>query len=182
MTEQELVNLLNTNCRFVTIELPSPVNKIILGIVLCQDNTKVIFESYIAHTDDNDSIVKYKRPDYYFMDKQKNASSEITSQLKISINNTYGQRLAKYITDILKEENVSGADWENYRITGKFKTLSFDDFQNQYSVNEDFFNTIANSTNFEELKEFIEAHKITKNSIEVIPIEITEDDLKKINN
>lgn len=64
----------------------------------------------------------------------------------------------------------------------KFKTLSFEDFKNQYSVNEDFFNVIARNTNFDKLKEFIEAHKIIKNTIENIPIVITEDDLKKIDN
>lgn len=64
----------------------------------------------------------------------------------------------------------------------KFKTLSFEDFKNQYSVNEDFFNVIARNTNFDKLKEFIEAHKIIKNTIEIIPIVITEDDLKKIDN
>ena len=64
----------------------------------------------------------------------------------------------------------------------KFITLSFEDFKNQYSVNEDFFNVIARNTNFDKLKEFIEAHKIIKNTIEIIPIVITEDDLKKIDN
>ena len=64
----------------------------------------------------------------------------------------------------------------------KIKTLSFEDFKNQYSVNEDFFNVIARNTNFDKLKEFIEAHKIIKNTIEIIPIVITEDDLKKIDN
>lgn len=182
MTEQELLDTLNAQSRFITIELPPPVNKIVLGFVICQDDAKIIFESYIAHTDSSDSFVCYKRPDYYFMDAEKNSSNEIVSQFTISIKNTYGQRLRKYIADILIAEGVSGADWKNYQITRKFKTLSFEDFKNQYSVNEDFFNVIARNTNFDKLKEFIEAHKIIKNTIEIIPIVITEDDLKKIDN
>lgn len=182
MTEQELLAVLNAHSRFITIELPAPVNKIVLGIVMCQDNSRIIFESYIAHTDEKDSFVKYQRPDYYFMDREKNSDSEIASQFRISIKNTYGQRLRKYIADILKAEQVSGADWEKYRIKGNFETISFEDFTNQYSANEDFFNVIARNTNFDKLKELIETHNIIKNSITSIPIEITEDDLKKIDN
>ncbi len=196
--DTELIKKLEENSLVAVITLPSPVNNIIIALVECEDETGVIFESYIAHQSDNETLVQYKMPDYYFMDKSKNNRESIDNQESYFVDHNIGTipkddndksifrigcGLAKYITKILENANVPKKNWGNYKVElNDYQSMDFKHFHSIYSNYTGFFNKIIETTNFKEFREFLNKHKLIKSCIKTFHIEIKEDDLIKINN
>lgn len=194
--DTELIKKLKENSIVAVVTLPPPVNNIIIALVESEDKTRVIFESYIAHQDDNENLVQYKMPDYYFMDKRKNDRGVIDDQeIQFVNHNTIytddndkstlriGCGLSTYITKILENEKVPKKNWGNYKVKlNDYQAMDFNHFHSVYSNYENFFNKIIEITNSQELQEFLSKHKLVKSCIKTFPIEIKENDLIEADN